>query len=85
MQTAVLKIDGMNSDACADKVAQILNHSNGVSEVRVSLLNSQADVQFDESHTNTEQLAGNLARAGYQVQSGKPAEKNGGCCGGCCG
>ncbi len=85
MQTAVLKIDGMNSDACADKVAQILNNSNGVSEVRVSLLNSQADVQFDERHTSAEQLAGNLANAGYQAQSGKPAAQAGGCCGGCCG
>jgi copper chaperone CopZ len=85
MQTAVLKIDGMNSEACADKVAQILNNSNGVSDVRVSLLNSQADVQFDERHTTTDQLAGNLAAAGYQAQSGKAAEKNGGCCGGCCG
>lgn len=85
MQNAILKIDGMNGESCADLVSLVLNNITGVSDVRVSLLNSQANVQFDERHTSQPYLINSLARAGYRASSGEQAEKSGGCCGGCCG
>jgi copper chaperone CopZ len=82
MQNAILKIDGMTSDGCADKVASVLLGINGVRDVRVSLLNCLASVQYDEQHTTPQTLAGGLASAGYPAQQ---AGTSGGCCGGCCG
>ncbi|MBA5687421.1 heavy-metal-associated domain-containing protein [Rugamonas apoptosis] len=84
MQNATLTIDGMNGEACADLVTLVLNNITGVSDVRVSLLNSQASLKFDENHTSQPYLITSLARAGYTARAGQ-AEKAGGCCGGCCG
>ncbi|MBA5638396.1 heavy-metal-associated domain-containing protein [Duganella sp. LX20W] len=85
MQNATLKIDGMNGEACADLVTLVLNNITGVSDVRVSLLNSQASLKYDERHTSEPYLINSLARAGYTARTGAQAEKAGGCCGGCCG
>lgn len=82
MQNAILKIDGMTSEGCADKVATLLSAIGGVSDVRVSLLNCLASVKYDERHTTPQSLAGSLAQAGYPAQQ---AGTSGGCCGGCCG
>lgn len=35
MQIAVLNIDGMNSEGCADKITELLTNMAGVSDVRV--------------------------------------------------
>jgi copper chaperone CopZ len=87
MQTTVLKIDAMDGEACADKVAQILNGITGVSEVRVSLRDGLASVRLDESLTSSQTLTRGLAMAGYPAYSDAeaPVEAGGGCCGGCCG
>lgn len=82
MENAVLKIEGMTGEACADKVAQVLSGVGGVTDVRVSLLNSLASVLYDEKHATPQTLAGSLAQAGYPAA---PAGTGGGCCGGCCG
>ena len=82
MQNAILKIDRMSSEACADQVAATLASAQGVRDVRVSLLNCLASVQYDEAQTTPQALAGHLARAGYPAQQ---AGTGGGCCGGCCG
>jgi copper chaperone CopZ len=84
MQTAVLNIDGMNGEGCADLVATVLANISGVSDVRVSLLNGQAKVRFDEQSLSPQQLANSLARAGYPTCATIGAEASGSCCGGCC-
>ncbi|MYN10134.1 heavy-metal-associated domain-containing protein [Pseudoduganella aquatica] len=82
MENAVLRINGMNGEACADKVANVLAGIGGVSDVRVSLLNSLASVRYDADKATPASLAGSLAQAGYPAE---PAGTGGGCCGGCCG
>ena len=82
MQNAILKIDNMTSEGCADLVSTLLSGITGVNSVRVSLLNCLASVQYDERHTTPQSLAGSLARAGYPAEQ---AGTSGGCCGGCCG
>lgn len=90
MQTTVLKIDAMDGEACADKVAQILNEMHGVSEVSVSLRDGMAIMRIDQSLTSPHLLTRRLALAGYPSYSDAPEEvaqprTAGGCCGGCCG
>ena len=93
MYTTVLKIDAMDGEACADKVAQILNDISGVSEVSVSLRDGMAIMRIDESVTSPHLLTRSLALAGYPSynNAGAPEEVTprkadaGGCCGGCCG
>lgn len=83
MQTAVLNIDGMNGEACADKITELLRSMDGVSDVRVSLLDGLASVQLDESRVSPRMLTMGLAAAGYPAAP--RVEPAGGCCGGCCG
>lgn len=93
MHTTVLKIDAMDGEACADKVAQILNATDGVSEVSISLRDGMAIMRIDEALTSPHLLTRALALAGYPSYAhGGAAEqaapqntKAGGCCGGCCG
>ena len=89
MHTTVLKIDAMDGEACADKVAQILNETNGVSEVSVSLRDGMAIMRVDETLTSPHLLTRALALAGYPSYPNdgalEPKANAGGCCGGCCG
>ncbi|USX17581.1 heavy-metal-associated domain-containing protein [Oxalobacteraceae bacterium OTU3REALA1] len=89
MHTTVLKIDAMDGEACADKVARILNDTDGVSEVSVSLRDGMAIMRVDETLTSPHLLTRALALAGYPSypNGGAPEPKAnaGGCCGGCCG
>ena len=93
MHTTVLKIDAMDGEACADKVAKILNETNGVSEVSVSLRDGMAIMRVDETLTSAHLLTRALALAGYPSypNGGTPEQavaqtaNAGGCCGGCCG
>lgn len=85
MQNTVLKIEHMDGEACADTVAQLLIKIGGVRDVRVSLLDSQAKVEFDERETSAELMTETLTEAGYPSAAELPAQRSGGCCGGCCG
>lgn len=88
MQNAILKIEGMDGEACADKVAQLLGDASGVSEVSVSLRDGQASMRIDDTLTSPHLLARSLALAGYTAysQAAEPGQAAaGGCCGGCCG
>ncbi|MYM72355.1 copper chaperone [Duganella sp. FT109W] len=86
MQTAVLTIDGMEGEGCADRIAQLLTNIDGVSDVRVSLRDGLASVQLDESLVSPHMLMRGLTAAGYPaVAAGEAARKPGTCCGGCCG
>lgn len=93
MQTTVLKINAMDGEGCADKVAAILNDTAGVSEVSVSLRDGMAIMRIDESLTSPHLLMRRLAMEGFpsyphggapEPLVAQPATA-GGCCGGCCG
>ncbi|MRX10121.1 copper chaperone [Pseudoduganella sp. FT25W] len=85
MQITVLNIDGMEGEACADKITQLLTNIDGVSDVRVSLRDGLASVKLDESLVSPRTIARGLAAAGYPAVAASQAPKDGGCCGGCCG
>ena len=86
MQNTVLQIEHMDGEACADTVADLLIKIGGVRDVRVSLLDSQASVQFDEMETSLKRLTEALSQAGYPSAEKAPAaQRSSTCCGGCCG
>jgi copper chaperone CopZ len=79
MQTETIGLSGVNSEACAAKVANALKAVKGVREVAVSLAKSNAVVQFDADQTSPQELRATVKRAGY----GSDAMGEGVCCGGC--
>lgn len=84
MQTEVIKIRGMNSEGCIDKVNNALKSVKGVGDVVVSLAGNKATVQFDAQLTSSQELQATLARAGYSiVATSSDSSCGGGCCGGC--
>lgn len=86
MQIAVLNIDGMDDEGCADKVTELLTSMEGVRDVRVSLRDNLASVQLDEAVVSPRTLTRGLTAAGFpSVPASEQAPKSGGCCGGCCG
>jgi copper chaperone CopZ len=82
MRASILKIMGMNSEGCADKVAARLIGLAGVNDVRVSLLHGRAVVEIDERSTSEDKLISALADVGYPARTERSEE--GSCCGGCC-
>lgn len=83
MQTAVLKIAGMEHEGCADKLNALLSSMAGVHDVRVSLLDAKVSLQLDEQLVSTQAVASTLEAAGYPSVPEAPAPR--GKCANCCG
>lgn len=86
MQVETLNITGMSSKQCAANVNDVLRAVEGVADVNVSLLGSQAQVLFNEKNINVSALQEALAQAGFgSAIAAKAKDKDkGSCCGGCC-
>jgi len=91
MQTTVINIEQMEDEGSADTITQILLKLSGVEEVRVSLRDCLASVQFDENRTSPLRMTVSLEAAGFpavvaaSVAAAPQNARAGGCCGGCCG
>ena len=83
MQTAILKIAGMEHEGCADKLSALLGSMAGVSDVRVSLLDAQVSLQLDDQLVTAQVVARTLEAAGYPSFPEPPAAR--GKCANCCG
>ncbi len=81
MQTEVLKVKGMSSECCVDKIGAALKTIKGVNDVDVSLTSRLATVKFDEQITSRRELKAAVTSNGYSVEP--EAHNDGGCCGGC--
>ncbi len=69
MHTTLLKISGMGCNGCSSKVTLALNRISGVSNVKVSLSDAEATVQYDESMTSIGQLKVAVEEIGYSVDA----------------
>ncbi len=67
MQIENIKIGGMTGETCADTVAQALKAVPGVNDVTVSLVDNEANVQYDEVKSSVDQLKSAVKQAGYDV------------------
>lgn len=83
MQKQVLKVRGIISEDCTDKVTSALMAVNGVNDVTVSLANRQAIIVLDENLATLPKLAAALAGAGYDIEANGDMQEPRSCCGGC--
>lgn len=84
MQTELLKVTGMTCGGCASSVTGALKAVAGVEDVKVSLADNEARVQYDERVASTKQLRSAVEGAGYglaSIDSAKAPQVKGGCCG----
>ena len=83
MQTELIKITGMTCGGCTYNVTKALKDVGGVDDVKVSLTDGLATVQYDEYLTTVEHLKSAIKQAGYGVDvSNTPQQSLGkGCCG----
>ncbi|MBK4734928.1 heavy-metal-associated domain-containing protein [Noviherbaspirillum pedocola] len=65
MKTAAIKVDGLLSEACIDRIEWALKGVTGVEDVVVSLFRSLVTVRFDETRTYPSRLESVIAQAGY--------------------
>ena len=73
----VIKIKGMSCSSCELKIENALGKVNGVKQVRVSLAESSATVEYDSSKVTSDQLAGIIQKLGYEIDSnGKDQPKS---------
>ena len=97
VESAVIKVDGMSCDNCADKIEGALSALEGVKSVSVSLDDKAAKVNFVSSVTDVAHLEKAIAKLGYdagstkadaahsdEAEHGAACEDKGGadCCGG---
>ncbi len=80
MQTEILKVNGLNDEACANQIAHALTALDGVGAVTVSLAGRRVTVQIDEQRSSRAQVQRVLSEAGFPAEA-----QNASCCGGCCG
>jgi copper chaperone len=67
MQAELIKVTGMTCGGCTSSVTEVLKAINGVDDVKVSLSNGEATVQYDEQLTSPEQLKSAVKVAGYGI------------------
>ncbi|MBM3752356.1 MAG: cadmium-translocating P-type ATPase [Acidobacteria bacterium] len=70
----LLPIEGMSCAACVGHVEKALKSVDGVADVRVSLLTSDARVQYDDARANTSVIVEAIRDAGYDSSESAIAE-----------
>ena len=85
MHTEHLTVTGMTCGGCISTVTKALKAVEGVNDVKVSLADGEATVQYDEGRSSPQQLKAAVEAAGYGVDvlsaAHKHQSKGGGCCG----
>jgi copper chaperone CopZ len=67
MQTATIRVDGMNCEGCAGSVTRALQRVDGVDHVEVTLASQVAQVTFDPAKVGLPALVTAIKNAGYEV------------------
>ena len=68
MATAVLKVQGMTCGHCVKSVTEALENVDGVRRAQVDLQAGRATVEYDETRTSPETLAGVVTEEGYTAE-----------------
>ena len=64
----ILDIDGMTCQACASRIEKVLNKKPAIVQADVNYANEVAQVQFDASQTNAEQIVAWVKKTGYEAK-----------------
>lgn len=81
MELTTIRITGMQSEQCAQKITQALTATSGVEQANVSFTGHRASVGFEGDQTSIESLKQVIRDAGFDIQPAHGEEGN--CCGGC--
>lgn len=67
MKTVTLQVEGMSCSHCQNAVQKAIKSLKGVDEVKVSLADKTAVVNFDESVVSVENIKAAIEDEGYSV------------------
>lgn len=67
MKTVTLKVEGMSCGHCVSTVETALKKLLGVSTAAVDLAKKCAEVQFDETQTNEENIIRAIEKTGFEA------------------
>ena len=67
MESVSLKVAGMTCMGCVASVTRVLQNVKGVGTVAVSLADARADVEFDPTVADREQLRAAVESAGFDA------------------
>jgi mercuric ion transport protein len=75
LQTAELKIAGMDCEVCAATIQRKLLETRGLEKAEVRYPAGSATIQFDPSQTDTEKLIAVVTSAGYKASPSRPVRE----------
>ena len=65
---ALFKVEGMSCASCSGKIERTMAKTDGVRSAKVALLAAQAEIVFDPSATNADELADVMNGLGFQAR-----------------
>lgn len=74
MKTTILKIDGMNCDACANSIKNLVEKEPGVRMASVSFADRRARVLFDPQAVQEDRLVDVIQGSRFRVVSRETAD-----------
>ena len=76
MKTAVFRIEGMNCDACANTIKNLVEKEPGVRKASVSFPEQQARVLYDPQAIQEDRLVAAIQKPGFRVVDREAAGEN---------
>ena len=67
MKTTAFRIEGMNCDACADTIKDLIEKEPGVRKASVSFTKRQARVLYDPQAIHEDHLVETIQKPGFRV------------------
>ena len=67
MKKIVLGIEGMHCEGCVKRLTNVLSELDGVSNVKVSLENKNAEVEYDEDKLELDDIKQGVSYAGFEA------------------
>ena len=69
MKKILLKIEGMTCSACSTGLEKYLNKQNGIEIATVNLIMATANIEYDETTINIEQIENFIKDAGFKFST----------------
>ena len=67
MKEVKLNIEGMHCTGCSTRLEKVLNNVDGVESAKVSLEEKKADIKYDETQVNEDELKEAIEDAGFKA------------------
>ena len=68
MKKIVLGIEGMHCDGCVNRLTKVLKALDGVVDVKVSLENKSAEIEYDENELELDDIKQAVSDAGFEAK-----------------